>query len=171
MGRSRSRPTARATPFSMSRLLLPQILPYVTANGYRPGWQHVGNLGASPVGTSRPLSRDPQLRSPRAALLCSSRGGDAVAIQDPDAGPLDATWSVTLSVADGMHCTLSRNYPASLARITAPTRCLTPARSRRVNAALAGMSYPEAARDDGKHHAESGFARSAAAAAPDTRSS
>ena len=38
---------------------------------------------------------------PGQPVIFSSAGGDALALQDPDAGPLDPVWSLTLSVGSG----------------------------------------------------------------------
>jgi hypothetical protein len=38
---------------------------------------------------------------PGQPVIFSSAGGDAIALQDPDAGPLDPVWSLTLSVGAG----------------------------------------------------------------------
>ena len=38
---------------------------------------------------------------PGQPLIFSAASGDGIAIQDPDAGPLDPTWNLTLSVSAG----------------------------------------------------------------------
>ena len=69
-------------------------------HGHRPPGQHLGSLGPSPgdlAGAHAVRSRV----ATRQPFIFSAASGDGIAIQDPDAGPLDPVWSLTLSVTAG----------------------------------------------------------------------
>ncbi len=69
----------------------------------------------------------------------SAAAGDGIALQDPEAGPLDLPWDLTLSVAAGM---LSLATTADLSGTGAGTGSLTYSGPlSAIDAALAGMSY------------------------------
>ena len=66
------------------------------------------------------------------SLAFTSQSGDGIAIQDPDAGPLDPVWGLTLSVSSG---TLALSSTTTAATHTAnramgPDRCRTAVRCR-----------------------------------------
>ena len=77
----------------------PAGLPIITATATDPE----GNT--SEVSVSRTASLEAPAQTvrvvPGQALIFSAGSGDAIAIQDPDAGPLDPAWGLTLSVTDG----------------------------------------------------------------------
>ena len=84
-----------AVPFTA-----PAGLPIITATATDPqgntsevSSQRPGGLQA-PVGVVR-------LAPGQASLTFSAASGDGIALQDPDAGPLDPTWDLTLSVSAG----------------------------------------------------------------------
>ena len=70
-------------------------------------------------------------------LIFSAAAGDAIALEDPDAGPLDPAWEVTLSVSAG---TLSLSSTTGLTGSGDGTGSLSYGGGlSAVNAALAGM--------------------------------
>jgi len=78
-------------------------------------------------------------RVPGQPLIFSATAGDAIALGDPDAGPLDPAWNLTLSVAAG---TLTLSSNAGLAGSGDGTGSLSYRGAlSAVNAALAGMTY------------------------------
>jgi FG-GAP-like repeat/FG-GAP repeat len=73
------------------------------------------------------------------SLIFSASAGDAVALRDPDAGPLDPAWDLTLSVAAG---NLTLSTTAGLVGSGDGTGSLSyQGALSAVNAALAGMAY------------------------------
>ena len=84
---------------------LPAGLPVVTATATDPE----GNTSEVSVGRTASLVAPTQTVRvvPGQPLIFSAGSGDAVAIQDPAAGPLDPAWNLTLSVTAGS-LTLSR---------------------------------------------------------------
>ena len=84
---------------------------------------------------------------PGQPLLFSAASGDGIALQDPDAGPLDPAWDVTLSVTEG---TLTLSSESGLVGSGDGTRTLQYQGSlSALNAALEGMSYSQAAGSHG----------------------
>jgi hypothetical protein len=76
---------------------------------------------------------------PNHALIFSTASGDGIAVQDPDAGPLNPPWDLTLSVAAG---TLTLSTTAGLVSTGDGTGSLSYRGSLSdVDAALAGMTY------------------------------
>ncbi len=121
-----------AVPFTA-----PAGLPIVTATATDPQ----GNT--SEVSAQRRGSVETPSSSPRAVpdepLILSAASGDALAIQDPDAGPLDPLWTMTLSVSAG---TLTLSTTAELIGSGDGTGSLSyngPLSA--LNAALDGMTY------------------------------
>ena len=72
-------------------------------------------------------------------LTFAAEAGEGIAIQDPDPGPLDPVWSVTLSVTDG---TLTLSSTAGLTGTGDGTGSLSYSGSlSAVDAALAGLIF------------------------------
>ena len=68
-------------------------------HGHRPAGQHLRGLGRAPgdIAGADPVFRD----VPGQPLIFSAASGNGIALQDPDAGPLDPEWDLTLSVTAG----------------------------------------------------------------------
>ena len=84
-----------AVPFTA-----PAGLPIITATATDPQ----GNTSEVSALRRATLQAPPPSASRRAqpaAGLLATASGDGIAIQDPDAGPLDPVWNLTLSVSDG----------------------------------------------------------------------
>ncbi len=80
-------------------------------------------------------------------LIFSAGSGNGIAISDPDAGPLDPAWTLTLSVSEG---TLSLSSLSGLIGSGSGTSTLQYEGSLSAwNAALAGLSYVQAAGSHG----------------------
>ncbi len=76
----------------------PPGLPIITATATDPQG-NTSDVSALQAGLELP---PPSLRVvPDHALIFSTTSGDGIAIQDPDTGPLDPTWDLTLSVGAG----------------------------------------------------------------------
>ena len=115
----------------------PAGLPLVTATATDPH----GNT--SEVSDVRPASLEspaqPVRVVPGQPLILSATPGDAIAIQDPAAGPLDPAWDMTLSVTAG---SLTLSSTAGLAGSGDGTGTLRYEGSlSALNAALAGLSF------------------------------
>jgi FG-GAP-like repeat len=83
-----------AIPFAV-----PAGLPAITATATDTQGE-TGNVSALRAAVFQVPTGD--LRNvPGQPVIFSSAGGDALAVQDPDAGPLDPVWSLTLSVGAG----------------------------------------------------------------------
>ncbi|MGP0064186.1 MAG: beta strand repeat-containing protein, partial [Isosphaeraceae bacterium] len=115
----------------------PAGLPILTATATDPQ----GNT--SEVSALRPGNLDVPSQAIRLApgqpVSFSAASGDGIVLQDPEAGPLDLPWDLTLSVAAG---TLSLSTVAGLSGTGDGTGSLTycgPLSA--IDAALAGMSY------------------------------
>ena len=68
-------------------------------HGDRPPGQHLGGLGLRQATLQAPTQYLGDV--PGQPLIFSTASGDGIAIQDPDAGPFDPVWNLTLSVAAG----------------------------------------------------------------------
>jgi hypothetical protein len=115
----------------------PAGLPLVTATATDP----YGNT--SEVSAARAASLEAPAQAVRVVpgqpLIFSAGSGDAIAIQDPDAGPLDAAWDLTLSVPAGL---LTLASTAGLAGSGDGTGTLHYQASLPVlDSALAGLSF------------------------------
>ena len=123
----------------------PAGLPVVTATATDPE----GNT--SEVSAQRSASLEAPTQYLRVAsgqpLLFSAASGDGIVLQDPDAGPLDPAWNVTLSVTAG---TLTLSSLSSLVGTGDGTGTLQyQGPLSALNAALEGMSYTQAAGSHG----------------------
>ena len=87
--------------------------------------------------------------APGQPVIFSSASGDAIALQDPDAGPLDPVWDLTLSVAAG---TLTLSGTAGLTGSGDGTGSLSYSGSlSALNAALGGHDLHAASRVRRRH--------------------
>ena len=116
-------------------------MPYVTATATDPA----GNT--SGVSAERQASLEVPTQSvrevPGKALILGAADGDAIAIEDPDTGPLVPEWNLTLSVASG---TLDLSGLAGLSGSGNGTGRLEYEGSlAAVNQALAGLTFTPAA--------------------------
>jgi hypothetical protein len=116
----------------------PAGLPIITATATDPqgNTSEVSARRRSPI-----LNMPPQsLRlAPGQPLVFATTSGDGISLQDPDAGPLDLTWDLTLSVSAG---TLRLSSTDGLTGSGDGTSSLTYSGPRSaLDAALAGMTY------------------------------
>ena len=115
----------------------PAILPTVTATATDPQ----GNTSEVSAQRRAAVQAPTQIirQVPGRPVIFSSTSGDAIALQDPDAGPLDPAWDLTLSVSAG---TLALSGTAGLVGSGDGTDSLHyrgPLSA--LDAALAGLSY------------------------------
>ena len=115
----------------------PTGLPFVTATATDPE----GNTSEVSALRRDTLQTQPPSRRivPNQPLVFSAATGDGFAIEDPDAGPLDLVWNLTLSVAAG---TLKLSSTADLTGSGDGTGSLSySGLLSAVNAALASVTY------------------------------
>ena len=108
---------------------------------HRPAGQHLRGLGPAP---GHPRRRPTRVLGDRPGqpLIFSAASGDGIALQDPDAGPLDPAWDLTLSVTAG---TLTLSSTAGLAGSGDGTGSLSYRGSlSALDAALASLTYTPA---------------------------
>ena len=84
-----------AVPFTA-----PAGLPIVTATATDPQG-NTSEVSALRQATLRDALVSLFAWSPASLVIFSAASGDGIAIQDPDAGPLDPAWNLTLSVSAG----------------------------------------------------------------------
>ena len=85
--------------------------------------------------------------TPGQPLTFASESGDGIAVQDPDAGPLDPAWDVTLDVASGTLTLSSLDGLVGSGNGTSSLNYQGPLSA--LNAALEGLSYSPAAGSHG----------------------
>ena len=83
-----------AVPFTA-----PAGLPIITATATDPQGNTSEVSALRPATLQAPTRAAP--RGPGQPLVFSAASGDGIALQDPDAGPLDPAWDLTLSVRPG----------------------------------------------------------------------
>ena len=123
----------------------PAGMPVVTATATDPE----GNTSEASAARTANLEAPTQFLRlvPGQPLIFSAASGDGIALQDPDAGPLDPAWDLTLSVAAG---TLSLSSLSGLVGSGNGTSTLEYQGSlSALNAALEGLSYTQAAGSHG----------------------
>ncbi len=119
----------------------PEGLPMVTATATDP----LGNTSEVSAQRSASLEAPAQYAHvvPGQPLVFSASLGDGIDLQDPDAGPLDPAWDVTLSVTEGTLTLSSLSGLVGSGDGTGTLQYQGPLSA--LNAALEGMSYSQAA--------------------------
>ena len=122
-----------------------------------PGLPEITATATDPQGDTSELStaRHPTLEAPTQLLpttpgqplTFASESGDGIAVQDPDAGPLDPAWDVTLDVASGTLTLSSLDGLVGSGNGTSSLNYQGPLSA--LNAALEGLSYSPAAGSHG----------------------